>query len=382
SRFKEYAHRGPNNIFQRYGNYYGALPALQPLLKQMFRKNYDNREKIKEALIQFYRHPWIKPRDPFRNSKVKMVVHFGDGEKVVLESDRLRLFKIPWTVHRQGEARFSYDPRITFAFLDLIDLSAQKFSEPEKDELVAFELHGLLKQVDYFDVLGAVVKQSVYSDRDAENLRAHYPEIEQAMVKNYRLLWADKDISGMKARWQRNVGPVPVFLHLKRSPYKGDKFLLQKFESRIGPAVDRLIQIPWLQEALKREPGSTAFIQIDERHTYKFPRPRLNQALRLLQVKAMAPHLTNELSDTLMISLVHQTDEFRTPLKYSDWLVLPDGRMLLYRTNMERLYQWDLSAYRTQFYLGYELPPFLALVSPEGKMSILRQQPKTMEARQ
>jgi hypothetical protein len=334
--------------------FYSAAPNQQAL----YYRNYSDLGVIGQILPSLFRFLRF---DDYPSAKV--TIQFADGHSWVAMSKSYYPFMLPWIVSQRGRQRTTYNADISRAIAVLMP-----FEDPNRERLTERELKTELSNA----VMQRI--QNQWNTLGVENrapdgfakLKRQY-QIERAVINAYR----SKDFGYTEENGPREENLQMTLRRASLPPNVADDVVLP-YNDGIVEGVDDLakglsqyetlaLSVPWLNQYLKHNPRQPVYIRfVGYRSFSKKAMQTFAADMKAIEKDSLATEVAAVQSK---VALVFLGDG-------SDWIVLPDRRVILWRHYMPASFlKWSASDFRARRCADYNENGggcIGALISPDG----------------
>lgn len=291
-----------------------------PNQQELFRESFTDPKAITELLpfafnfVKFDDHP-----------QLTITVTLKDGRRWVCSSDSYYPFMLPWKVNRGGEGETTYNADISRALAALMPDGSVNLNRLGDGELQEWLLGAVMRHIkEQWDLLGVENR----APESFAELRRNF-EIQHARINPYRSV--DYGYVGNETGPHEenllttlrqpslppNVG-VDVALLFRDGKIEG----VSELAERIGPYATLALSVPWLNEYCARHPDQKMYIRfVHNRSFSEKAMQNFTADMKQLGKESLADEVARVQDKVALVFLDYG----------SDWIVLPDKRMILWR---------------------------------------------------
>jgi hypothetical protein len=291
-----------------------------PNQKALFRDNFSNPMTVGELLpfaFQFVRF------DDYPHLTV--TVAFTSGRRWVCSSDSYYPFMLPWKVNLSGNDETTYNADISRALAALMPADSLNRNRLDDAELKTYLAEAVMRRIkEQWDVLGM---ENRAPDSFAV-LRRNF-EVQHARITPYRS--ADYGYVGnetgsheenLLATLRQPSLPANVAEDVVLLFRDGTVEGVAEIADRIDPYVALALSVPWLNEYRANHPEQKMYIRFVHDHSFSQKAMQNFAAdMRQLGKQSLADEVASVQNEAALVFLDYG----------SDWIILPDKRMILWR---------------------------------------------------
>jgi hypothetical protein len=334
--------------------FYSAARNQQALYDQ----NYRDLGVIGQILPSLFR--FVRFDD---HPSVKVTIQFADGHSWVVTSESYYPFMLPWTVSQQGRQRSTYNADISRAVALLMSSET-----PNRERLTERELK--------IELSKAVMQhiQNQWNTLGVENrapdgfakLKQQY-QIDRAVINAYR--GEDFGYTDDKGPHEENL--QMTLRRVSLPPNVADDIVLPYHDgviegvddlaTRLSQYETLVLSVPWLSQYLERNPQQPVYIRLVGDRSFSRKAMQVFAAdMKALEKDSLATEVAAVQSQVVLVFLGYG----------SDWIVLPDKRVILWRHSTPASFlKWSASDFLPRRCADYNESGggcIGALISPDG----------------
>jgi hypothetical protein len=330
-----------------------------PNQKALFQESFTDSKKV-EGLLPFA-FKFVKFDD---YPQLRVTITLKGGGKWICSSDSYYPFMLPWKVNRGGDEQATYNSEISRGIAALMPEGSLNRNRLTDEELKEWLSDAVMRHIkEQWDLVGV---ENRAPDSFAE-LRRNF-EVEHARINPYRSV--DYGYVGEeKGPHEQNLLAT---LHQPSLPpnLAEDVVLLfhdgriegvSELTERIGPFVTLALSVPWLNEYRANHPEQKMYIRfVHDRSFSDKAMQNFTADMKLLRKESLADEVAKVQDQVALVFLDYG----------SDWIVLPDMRMILWRHYLPASFlKWseaDFTFKRCVEYNANNGGCVGAVVSPDG----------------
>jgi hypothetical protein len=167
------------------------------------------------------------------------------------------------------------------------------------------------------------------------------------------------------AELHRNDLPPNLFIGISL-PYKDDKIVgFDLFQKNIDRIVARVVSVAWLSRAINERPETEFEIRfVEDRSLSRKARESFLEDLQVFGANALSRETLNGLEDFIFLQVSEKSRK-----SWSRWLVMPDGRTILWQINGEFALNWKPADFDSR--MMYDRKDWVqtrAVILPDGQI--------------
>jgi hypothetical protein len=284
-----------------YDQNYGDLGVIGQLLPSLFR------------FVRFDDHP-----------SVKATIQFADGHSWVVTSESYYPFMLPWTVSQQGRQRTTYNADISRAVAALMPSETPNRERLTERELKSELSNAVMQHIqNQWNILGV---ENRAPDGFAK-LKRQY-QIDRAVINAYR----SKDFGYTEEKGPHEENLQMTLRRVSLPPNVADDIVLPYHDgivegvddlaTRLGQYEALALSVPWLSQYLDHNPQQPVYIRLVGDRSFSRKAMQVFAAdMKALDKDSLATEVAAVQSHVALVFLGYG----------SDWIVLPDKRVILWR---------------------------------------------------
>ena len=322
------------------------------LYEESFLKNYVDIKKAQRWFEYYFNSYWT---DDYPSFQIKLV--FDNGETWILESSDQHDLMLPWTVTRSGKTFKTYAPEIPRALhLVLPNIKLKKWPNKEEAEALKPQVYNYhrLEMDPYEFWLKELLVNPVRKDMHVHLLRQTLGTKMDFLESHFDILDLNLDAPfAWRGTWVKNETRLP--LQWKFRIYKFVRFPQEKKD------LNELYAMATKAEKVMRQIEGTSWFNIWwSQFRNQIVRMQINgqiwntgesniqnifKVLESNKFKLLVQQWTPDQKNIESLTIVHSMTPESKIDRYSEWLVLPSGEMVLWKTNVDHIYKWNLADY-------------------------------------
>lgn len=334
--------------------FYSAAPEQQAL----YARNYSDLGIIAQILPSLFR--FVKFDD---YPSVKVTIELADGHRWVTVSESYYPLMLPWIVNQHGRRRTTYNANISRAVAALIPVEDTNRERLTDRELKIRISNAVMQRIEnQWDLLGVENK----APDGLAKLKRQY-QIERAVINAYR----SKDFGYTEENGPHDENLQMTLRRASLPPNVTDDVVLP-YHGGIVEGIDDLatglsqyetlaLSVPWLNQYLKHNPRQPVYIRfVGDRSFSRKAMQTFAADMKALAKNSLATEVAAVQSEVALVFLGYG----------SDWIVLPDKRMILWRHYLPASFlKWSASEFHARRCADYNDNGggcIGALISPDG----------------
>lgn len=291
-----------------------------PNQKALFRENFTNPKTVEELLpfaFQFTRF------DDY--PRLTVTVAFVDGQRWTCSSDSYYPFMLPWKVNLSGNEEATYNADISRALATLMPTGSLNRNRLNDEELKTWFGDAVMTRIkEQWDVLGV-------ENRAPENfavLRRNF-EVQHARITPYRSVdygYSKNELGpheeNLLATLRQPSLPPNVAEDVVLLFHNGKIEGVGEIADRIAPYVVLALSVPWLNTYRSDHPEQKMYIRfVHDRSFSEKAMQNFAADMKKLGKESLADEVA-KVQDKAALAFLDYG---------SDWIILPDQRMILWR---------------------------------------------------
>jgi hypothetical protein len=291
-----------------------------PKQQALFRESFTDSKTVAELLPFAFKFAKF---DDY--PKLTVTVALKDGGRWVCSSDSYYPFMLPWKVNRGDEEETTYNPDISRALAALMprgSVNRDRLSDKELKEWLSDAVMRHIKE--RWDLLGVENR----APESFAELRRNF-EVRQARINPYRSVdygYVGKEKGpheeNLLATLRQPSLPPNVAEDVALLFRDGKIESVSELAERIGPYVTLALSVPWLNEYRANHPEQKMYIRfVHDRSFSDKAMQNFTADMKQLGKESLADEVARVQNKVALVFLDYG----------SDWIVLPDKRMILWR---------------------------------------------------
>jgi hypothetical protein len=291
-----------------------------PNQKALFRQNFADTRIVEHLLPFSFRFTrWDD------HPRLTITVAFASGQRWICSSDSYYPFMLPWKVKVNGEEQTTYNADISRAIAALMPIGSLNRNRLDNEELKTLLADAVMTHIkEQWDVLGV-------EDRAPETfaaLRQNF-EVQHARINPYRSVdygYVENEKSpheeNLLATLRQASLPPNVAEDVVLLFHDGKIEGVGELAGRITPYVSLTLSVPWLSEYRANHPELKAYIRfVHDRSFSEKAMRNFTADMKKLGKESLAEEVARVQDKVALVFLDYG----------SDWIILPDKRMILWR---------------------------------------------------
>ena len=167
------------------------------------------------------------------------------------------------------------------------------------------------------------------------------------------------------AELHRNDLPPNLIIGISL-PYKDNKIVgFDAFQKNIDPIVERVLSVSWLSKVIAEHRETEFEIRfVEDRSLSLKARESFLEDLQVFGANALSAEILNRLDDFIFLEVNEKSRQ-----SWSRWLILPDGRTILWQINGEHALNWKPTDFDTRtLYNTKDWFQTKAVILPNGQI--------------
>jgi hypothetical protein len=297
-----------------------APPEGAPNQQALFRESFTDSKTVAELLPFAFKFAKF---DDY--PQLTVTVALKDGGRWVCTSDSYYPFMLPWKVNRGDEEETTYNADISRALAALMPQGSVNRNRLSDDELKDWLSDAVMRHIkEQWDLLGVENR----APESFAELRRNF-EIQHARINPYRSVdygYVGKENGPHEENLlatlrQPSLPPnvtEDVVLLFRDGKIEGVSGLAE----RIGPYVTLALSVPWLNEYRADHPEQKMYIRfVHDRSFSDKAMQNFSADMKQLGKESLADEVARVQDKVALVFLDYG----------SDWIILPDNRMILWR---------------------------------------------------
>ena len=355
-----------------------------PVYRETFLRNYTDLKQAQRWFQYYFNSFWT---DDYPFFRIKLI--FENGGTETIESGDQHQLMLPWQVTRNGKVFKTYAPEIPRALqLVLPDIKLKKWpdkKEAEELEPQVYNYHRI--EMDPYEFwLEELLVFPVRKDMHVHKLRTIFGEKMKFIESRFDIYDLNLDAAfSWNGIWIRKETRLPLQLKFRIDKYidfpKEKKNLIELYPivERSDKSMQVIANTPWLNAWWEREKGGIVRFQINA-NIWNTKVSDVQNILKNFEsngFKLFVQQWTPKHHNLASMTVVHSLKYGRYVDQFSEFLVLPNGDMILWRTNMDNVYKWNRAQYgdlskNKRYQESYHSAKinYLVRINSNGKMTI------------
>jgi hypothetical protein len=291
-----------------------------PNQRALFQKNFADPKTAEELLpfaFQFTRF------DDYPH--LTLTVALASGRRLVCSSDSYYPFMLPWKLNLNGSEEATYNADISRALATLMPAGSLNRNRLNDDELKTWLADGVMTRIkEQWDVLGVENRAPESFAMLRRNFEVQHARINPYRSVDYGYVGNEKgphEENLLATLQQPSLPPnvaEDVVLLFRNAKIEG----VAEIADRISPYVALALSVPWLNEYRANHPEQKMYIRfVHDRSFSDKAMQSFSGDMKQLGKQSLADEVAKVQNKAALVFLDYG----------SDWIVLPDKRMILWR---------------------------------------------------
>jgi hypothetical protein len=288
-----------------------------------------------------------------------------DGSSVIVHSSRQNIFMIPFAISENGKTRFSYNANLSRAIASLLP---EKFTNLERlsgtdlshriAERVMLEIKEKLNWLETRNTIGTELAQLEGRYTLKKTAISGITSVDVGTVD-----YSTERFFRWNAELHRKDLPDNIIIGVSL-PYENNKLTnFNLFLSKIDSMVGLVLSVKWFTKYLSEHPDTTTEIRfVTDRSMSPKAVGYFVKTLKGLKADGLAARVQDQLSESVFVEVSEHGG-------WSRWVVLPNGKMILFDFQGDKVLKWRLEDFVTQ--IRYDTKDWhmsKAVISPAGEI--------------
>ena len=257
--------------------------------------------------------------------QLTVTIALKDGGQWICSSNSYYPFMLPWKVNRGGNEGTTYNADISRAIAALMpegSLNRNRLSDEELKEWLSEAVMGHIKQ--QWDLLGVENRAPESFAELRRNFEVQHARINPYRSVDYGYVGREKgphEENLLATLRQPSLPPnveEDVALLFREGKIEG----VSELSDRIGPYVSLALSVPWLNEYRAKHPEQKMYIRyVHNRSFSEKAMQNFTADMKQLGKESLADEVARVQDKVALVFLDYG----------SDWIILPDNRMILWR---------------------------------------------------
>ena len=291
-----------------------------PNQRALFRQNFAD-PKIVEHLLPFAFQ--FRRFDDY--PQLTVTVAFANGRRWICSSDSYYPFMLPWKVNLNGGEQTTYNAGISRALAALMPIESVNRNRLNDEELKTWLTDAVMTRIkEQWDVLGVENRAPETFGELRRNFEVQharidpYRSVDHGYVKNQPGPHEENLLATLRQPLLPPNVAEDVVLLFQGGRIEG----AGELANRIAPYVALALSVPWLNDYRASHPGQIMYIRfVHDRSFSEKAMQNFAADMKKLGKQSLADEVANVQDKAALVFLDYG----------SDWIILPDKRMILWR---------------------------------------------------
>jgi len=373
----------PKGLKGRWGfNRCGPTLCSGPVYRKAFLKNYTDLKQAQRWFEYYFNSFWT---DDYPFFKITLV--FQNGETWSIESGDQHQLMLPWQITRNGKVFETFAPEIPRALqLVLPSIDLKKWSDKKEAKALEPQVYNYYRiEMDPYEIwLEYLMIFPVKKDIHLHTLREILGEKMEFIESQFDVYTLHQGDDFWYGTWLKKEARLPFNLDFELNKPGVDPIELYYMALKADKGMRQIERLTWFSAWWNRSKDSVVSIHINEKiiRTTRVVQSNVQYILKALEsngFKTVAGQWKSDHHELISMTVTHSIGEYAQRDKFSEWLILPNGEMILWETNMDKVYEWtrleygeisDSKRYKASYHS--RKINYLVRINSSGKMTIQR----------
>ncbi len=304
------------------------LEKALPIQKNLYVESFKNSEIIKQTFSSLF---FFTASDYY--PEITLEITDGNGNKIKIFSDSQTMLSLPWQISKNGRKIKTFNAHISHAISNLMPEKSAN-----KRRLIGEDLKGELAKavMDEIEDKWNLIEAEVRVPENLKEIRKNF-EIQTAFI------YIDKDNEGFfTAKLWRNDFPKNFTILLELPYNNGAVQNIDVFIRKIENYKNQIFSVKWLKNYILAHPDEDFRLNFDTEYSF-------GTSLEIEFYEQINSPRKQKLVEEIKKSS-EQISAIQVGGKYffSQWLVLPNKKMILFRYNyFDSLMKWKVKDFES-----------------------------------